>query len=78
MMFGALIEVTELTTCLQTNGQPIQHRVACKILSVLRALKRNFEQVTGGPDPDYPEVYMKWREAMKDKVVDKIPSSTHL
>ena len=47
MMFGVLIEVTELTTCLQTTGQPIQHRVARKILSVLRALKSNFEQVTG-------------------------------
>ena len=71
MMFGVLIEVTELTTCLQTTGQPIQHRVARKILSVLRALKRSFEQVTGDPEPDYPQVYIKWREAMKNQVVDK-------
>lgn len=71
MMFAALIEVTELITCLQTTGQPIQHRVARKILSARRALKRNFEQVPGGSDPDYPEVYEQWRKAMKDKSVDK-------
>ena len=71
MVFGVLAEVTDLTTCLQTTGQPIQHRVARKILTARRALKRNFEKVTGGPDPDYPEVYAKWREAMKDPVLDK-------
>ena len=54
MIIGVLAGVTELTTCLQTTGQPIQHRVARMILSTRRALKRNFEQVTGGPDPDYP------------------------
>ena len=28
MVFGVLTEVTYLTTCLQTTGQPIQHRLA--------------------------------------------------
>ena len=45
MMFGVLTGVTELTTCLQTTGQPIQHRVAREILATRRALKRNFEHV---------------------------------
>lgn len=71
MMFAVLIEVTELITCLQTTGQPIQHRIARKILSARRALKRNFEQVPGGLDPDYPEVYEQWRRAMRDASVDK-------
>ena len=66
MMFGVLSGVTELTTRLQTTGQPVQHYVACKILAARRAFKRNFEQVAGGPDPDYPELYLKWRVAMKD------------
>ena len=66
MIIGVLAGVTELTTCLQTTGQPIQHRVACIILSTQRALKQNFEQVTGGTEPDYPEVYRKWRDTMKN------------
>ena len=71
MIIGVLAGVTELTTCLQTTGQPIQHPIARIILSTRRALKQNFEQVTGGPDPDYPEVYRKWREAMKNQAVGK-------
>jgi len=69
MIIGVLAGVTELTTCFQTTGQPIEieHRVARIILSTRCALKRNFEQVTGGPDPDYPEVYRKLRETMKIK-----------
>ena len=71
MIFGVLTGMTELTTCLQTTGQPIQHRVAREILATRRALKRNFEQVTGGPDPDYPQVYLKWQGAMKVQAIGK-------
>ena len=71
MIIGVLAGVTELTTCLQTTGQPIQHHVARIILSTQCALKRNFEQVTGGPEPDYPEVYRKWRDTMKNQAVGK-------
>ena len=71
MMFAVLTGVTETTTCLQTTGQPIQHRVARKILAARRAFKRNFEQVAGGPDPDYPEVYLKWRRAVKVRAIGK-------
>jgi hypothetical protein len=71
MMFGVLSGVTEMTTRLQTTGQPVQHRVARKILAARRAFKRNFEQVAGDPGPDYPEVYLKWRVAMKDRAIGK-------
>ena len=60
-----------MTTRLQTTGQPVQHRVAREILAARRAFKRNFEQVAGGPGPDYPEVYLKWRVAMKDQAIGK-------
>ena len=33
VVFGVLIEVIDITTCLQTTGQPIQHLVARKVLS---------------------------------------------
>lgn len=71
MMFGMLTGVTELTTRLQTTKQPIQHRVVREISAARRVLKHNFEQLTGGPDPGYPDVYVIWRGAMKDHTIGK-------
>ena len=65
----ALLQLVSVCiTRLQTTHQPIQHRISRQILKMERDIKRQFIGNNGG-EPEYPELYQRWQNAMKISVV---------
>ena len=57
MMTGMLIDLTVMTTRIQTTGQPIQHCLAREIRRMLRHIKGSFVFQEGSQEPIFPVVY---------------------